>query len=177
MDTRFSGRLSVTLLVCACACALAIPAAAAGPDPTPPPAVARVVRAARAISISGVAWQADNSAIPAARLRLRDVVTGKVAAVAVANEAGRFTFTGIEGGSYLIELVSDTGKILAVGHTFSVAPGESVATFVRLAAKAPWINGFFSNAASAIASTAASAGVTAIAPESRACASPSPGCL
>lgn len=174
MDTRFSGRLSVTLLVCASAYALAAPASAAGPDPAAPPAV---VRAARAISISGVAWQADNSAIPAARLRLRDVVTGKVAAVAVANEAGRFTFTGIEGGSYLIELVSDTGKILAVGHTFSVAPGESVATFVRLAAKAPWINGFFSNAASAIAATAASAGVTAIAPESRACASPSPGCL
>lgn len=172
MDTRFSGRLSVTLLVCATACLLALPAWAAGAGLAAPPKAAPV----RAISISGVAWQADNSAIPAARLRLRDVVTGKVAAVAVANEAGRFTFTGIEGGSYLIELVSDSGKILAVGHTFSVAPGESVATFVRLSAKAPWFNGFFSNAASAVASTAASAGLTAIAPETKACASPSPGC-
>lgn len=128
------------------------------------------------MTVLGVAWNADNSVIPGARVRLRDVRTGRVAGVAVANSAGRFTFTNIEGGTYLIELVSETGRILSVGHTFSVAPGETVATFVRLAAKTPWFNGFFANAASAVASTAASAGVTALAPETKPCASPSPGC-
>jgi hypothetical protein len=46
-----------------------------------------------------------------------------------------------------------------------VAPGETVATFVRLGSKAPWFNGFFSNAAAAVASSAAAAGITAVAPE------------
>ena len=88
------------------------------------------------------------------------------------NDLGQFSFHGIDGGSYVIELVSDGGKILAVGHTFTVAPGETVATFVRLALKAPWFHGFFGNAASAVASIAASTGVTAMAPEQMACASP-----
>ena len=46
----------------------------------------------------------------------------------------------------------------------SIAPGETVATFVRLGTKVPWFPGFFGNAASAVASTAASQGITAIAP-------------
>jgi hypothetical protein len=51
-----------------------------------------------------------------------------------------------------------------VGHAFVIAPGETVATFVRLGTKVPWFTGFFNNAASAVASTAAGLGVTAIAP-------------
>ena len=47
---------------------------------------------------------------------------------------------------------------------FTIGQGETVATFVRLGTKVPWIAGFFSNAA-AVASTAAAAeGVTALAP-------------
>lgn len=53
---------------------------------------------------------------------------------------------------------------MTVGHAFVIAPGETVATFVRLGTKVPWFHGFFSNAASAVASTAASQGITAIAP-------------
>ena len=49
-------------------------------------------------------------------------------------------------------------------HAFVIASGETVATFVRLGTKVPWFNGFFQNAASAVASTAASQGITAIAP-------------
>lgn len=128
--------------------------------------------ATRVTSIRGAAWNADNSPIPNARLRLRDVATGRIAATTVANDVGQFTFDRVEGGSYIIELVSETGKILTVGHTFIVAPGETVATFVRLGAKVPWFEGFFANAGSAVAASAASLGVTAIAPEHVPCASP-----
>jgi carboxypeptidase family protein len=131
----------------------------------------------RSTSIVGVAWNADNTPVPAARVRLRDVVTGKISSVAVSDEAGRFTFVDVEPGSYLIELVADGAKIVALGHTFTVARGETVATFVRIGTRVPWYTGFFGNAASAIASTAASAGVTAIAPEAKPCSSPSPGCM
>lgn len=187
---RLLKRLGVTLALCVAAGGFSAPAVAST-DPVPvPPAAARTAVAtagstttrvggavgSRATSIVGVAWNADNSPIPGARVRLRNVVTGKIAMAAVANEAGQFTFAGVETGSYLIELVTERDKILTVGQTFTLAPGETVATFVRLGAKAPWFNGFFGNAAAAVASAAAAAGVTAIAPEVKPCSSPSPGC-
>ena len=119
-------------------------------------------------SIRGAAWTIDNAPIVQARIRLRNVVTGKVAAVAVSNDAGQFTFDDVPGGSYLVELLDDAGRIRAVGHVFTIAPGETVATFVRTGAKAPWFSGFFSNSAAAVAMAAASQGVTAIAPVVRA---------
>jgi hypothetical protein len=182
-------RIGVALAICANAVAMSVPAIA-GTDPVPAkpgasaaPATVRTAStrvggavASRATSIVGVAWNADNSPLPGARVRLRNVVTGKVAMTALANETGQFTFASLEPGSYLIELVNEHDKILTVGQTFTIEPGETVATFVRLAAKAPWFNGFFGNAAGAVASAAAAAGVTAIAPEAKPCSSPSPGC-
>ena len=64
----------------------------------------------------------------------------------------------------MVELVDDSGKVLAVGRAFMVAAGETVATFVRLGARVPWFAGFFENAAAAATSSAASLGVTALAP-------------
>jgi hypothetical protein len=185
MYERALNRIGIALATGLALCAVSTPTLrASDPLPAPRPAggPARVAAGSRpgigvrTTSIVGVAWQADNTPIPNAKVRLRNVVTGRIAAAAMANEAGQFTFSGVEPGSYLIELVTDAGKIQTVGHTFTVAPGETVATFVRLSAKAPWFNGFFSNAASAVAATAASAGVTALAPEAKPCSSPSPGC-
>jgi Carboxypeptidase regulatory-like domain len=153
------------------------PAAAPGARSSAAGARAGGAVGVRSTSIVGVAWNADNTPIPAARVRLRNVVTGKIASAAITDAAGQFTFESTEPGAYLIELVTETGKIVAVGHTFSVAPGETVATFVRASTKVPWFTGFFGNAASAIAATAASAGVTAIAPDAKPCSSPSPGCI
>jgi hypothetical protein len=127
---------------------------------------------ARSTSILGAAWNADSSPIPSARMRLRNVLSGRIAATTTANELGQFSFNDVDAGSYVIELVSENGRVLAIGHTFTVAPGETIATFVRLGAKAPWFSNFFGNAASGLASVAASTGVTAVAPEQMACASP-----
>jgi hypothetical protein len=118
----------------------------------------------RSTSILGAAWNIDNSPIKGANLRLRNVVSGKVEAIAKANDVGQFAFENIEGGSYVVELVSEAGKIQTVGHVFTIAPGETVATFVRLGTKVPWGTAFFSNTASSVASAAASEGITAIAP-------------
>jgi hypothetical protein len=123
-----------------------------------------VSTAARAASIFGTAWRGDNSPIADARLRLRNVITGRTEATTVANEDGRFTFSGIEGGTYVVELVSESGKILAVGQVFAISSGETVATFVRLGTRVPWYTSFFSNAAAAATTAAAAQGVTALAP-------------
>jgi hypothetical protein len=126
----------------------------------------------RSTSIIGAGWQADGTPIPYARVRLRGTMTGRVAAHAVANESGQFSFHNVEAGSYLIELVSESGKVIAVGHAFTIGPGETVATFVRLGTRAPWFAGFFANAAAAVASSAAAAGVTAVAPDAIRAVSP-----
>jgi hypothetical protein len=131
-----------------------------------------IVVAASATAILGTAWNSDNTPIPSAKIRLRNVLTGKIDANTVASDLGQFSFDGVESGSYVIELVSDSGKVLAISHRFSLAPGETVATFVRLGTKLPWFHGFFGNAAASVATVAASTGVTAVAPEQMACASP-----
>lgn len=166
--------------VCALAGALALAAGSGviasagdpGRDATPTAAASRGVRDVKSTSIMGAAWHADNTPIPYARLRLRNAVTGRVHAHTIANELGQFAFQSIETGSYIVELVTESGKVLTVGQTFSVAPGETVATFVRLGTRVPWFNGFFANAAAAVSTTAAAAGVTAVAPEQMTCASP-----
>lgn len=128
----------------------------------------------RVTSILGAAWNVDNTPVKEAILRLRNVVTGKIEAVVKGNAAGQFAFENVEGGSYVVELVTATGKIQTVGHVFAIAPGESVATFVRVGTKIPWGPTFFNNTASAVSTSAASEGITAIA-SPQYCASP-PGC-
>jgi hypothetical protein len=118
-------------------------------------------------SIHGHAWTANSTAIPHAKLRLRDISTGKIVAVTQANEAGRFVFGNVAPGRYAVEMVNASGSVLAIGHLFSVASGEAVATFVRLAAPGSWFSGFFGNAAAAVASSAASQGITALVPAGR----------
>jgi hypothetical protein len=121
----------------------------------------------RATTIHGSAWTADNTPIAQARLRLRNVVNGRIEGSTIANDAGQFVFQNVAGGSYIVELVSGSGKTEVVGHVFSIAPGETVATFVRTGTKVPWFNGFFGNSMTAVSSTAASEGITAIAPVAR----------
>ena len=115
----------------------------------------------------GSAWNSNNSPIPHARLRLRNVVSGRLEGTAVADENGQFRFANVAPGTYAVELVNESGHILTVGDVFTVDSGETVATFVRLGAKVPWYTDFFSNAAAVAALTAASQGITALAPVAR----------
>jgi hypothetical protein len=130
----------------------------------PPSRVGASAASTGVTSVLGVAWRMDNTPIAGAQVQLRNLVSAKVDARAVANEAGQFTFSHIEGGTYAVELLGESGRIVTVGHAFVIAPGETVATFVRLGTRVPWFAGFFNNAAAAVASSAASQGITAIAP-------------
>jgi hypothetical protein len=112
--------------------------------------------------VIGYLWTADSSPIPNATLRLRNVVTGRVEQSVTSDEEGQFAFSDIKGGTYLVEYV-DSGKVLAVGSIFSIAPGETVSTFVRLAEQRR-IGGVFMMIGSAAVTAAASLGVTGVAP-------------
>lgn len=135
-------------------------------SPTSGPAtLTRVAAAARgAAVIFGYVWTADTTPVPNAALRLRNVVSGRVEATTVSGADGEFTFADVEGGKYVIECFDDRGRLIATGQTFTLAPGETIATFVRLAAGPRLFSGMFDNAAAAVVSSAAGLGVTAVAP-------------
>jgi Carboxypeptidase regulatory-like domain len=125
------------------------------------PASRRV--AAPVTTVIGYLWAADSSPIPNATLRLRNVVTGRVERSVTSGEEGEFAFSDIEGGTYVVEYVDSGGRVLAVGGIFSIAPGETVSTFVRLAEQRR-IGGVFMMIGSAAVTAAASLGVTGVAP-------------
>jgi hypothetical protein len=143
-------------------------ASSTAPDAARP---ARASFAVKATTILGTAWHSDDTPIGGANLRLRNVVTGKIVAVTKANDAGEFRFENVEPGNYVIELVSDSGHLRTTGNVFTIAPGETVATFVRLGAKIPWASAVFSSTAASVAATAATAGIIAISPSGH-CQSP-----
>ena len=112
---------------------------------------------------SRVVWNSDNSPVPNAKVRLRNTQSGRIESNSTTSEDGRFAFSA-EGGSYVVELVGDNGKVIAVGQSFHAEAGETVATFVRLSPRRPWFADIFSNASTAVIAAASSLGVTALGP-------------
>ena len=112
--------------------------------------------------VRGVVWTSDNSPVAHAKVRLRNVETGRVAAASETSTTGQFVFADVATSSYLVELVSDHDKVLAVGSTFRIEPGQTVSTIVRLPTRRSWYAGMFSNAAGAVIAAASSVGLTAV---------------
>ena len=112
--------------------------------------------------VRGVVWNADNSPLPNGKVRLRDVLTGRVEGQAVTTDRGEFVFDKVQRATYVTEVVDEAGKVIAVGQSFQLESGATVATFVRLPPRQSWLAGAFSNTAAAVIAAASSAGVTAI---------------
>jgi hypothetical protein len=113
--------------------------------------------------VRGIVWNSDYSPIPNASVRLRSIRSGRIEANSVTDADGRFGFNA-ERGSYIVELVGDNNKVIAVGQRFQLDGGETVSTFVRVPPQRPWFAVVFSNAATAVIAAASSVGVTALGP-------------
>src|SRR4051794_39038697 len=110
MTSRMLRAYGLRALVCAAAICLASSATLAGGTDPSPTRVKRPVTAAavaRSTVVVGAAWTANDTPIPNAHLRLRNVLTGKIAASTTSDDSGRFEFAGIESGSFAVELVND----------------------------------------------------------------------
>jgi hypothetical protein len=112
--------------------------------------------------VQGVAWTSEHTPIPAASIRLRNLETGKIAQAARTSTAGQFAFEQVGTGHYLVELVSDTGRVLAVGPSFHLEPGQTVSTAVQLPTRRSWYASMFANTAAAVIAAASSVGLTAL---------------
>jgi hypothetical protein len=156
--TRFSARALVLLSMIPTGSSAGTQQGQSAPEP------ARRSSAAPATTgrVIGVAWKSANTRYPNARIRLRFVTTGRAVDRTETNAEGEFHFESVEPGAYVVELVSDTDRVLALGDLFGVTPGSVVTTAVRLSSRAPWVAGFFTNAAAAAISAASSIGITAV---------------
>jgi hypothetical protein len=113
-------------------------------------------------TVIGTVWNRNDVPVAFARLRLRDMTSGKILRAIQGDDAGRFTFLKVPPGSYIVELVDASGSVLALGQMFTLGPLETVATFIRLGTTVPWYAGFFSNAAAVALASAAALGLTAV---------------
>lgn len=126
------------------------------------------VSGTRVTSVMGYLWAGEGTPVSNATVQLRNIVTGQIEQVSTTLQNGAFAFNSVEGGTYTIEYVTESGgRVVAVGQAFSVAPGETVATFVRLGSRlVAIVPDLASNVAQAAVSTAASAGIAGtVAPE------------
>jgi hypothetical protein len=97
-------------------------------------------------SLNGVAHGADKAPLPNYTVQVRNVDTGRLAGSTTSNEAGQFSFTSLQPGNYVIEIVDASGKVVGLSPSVGVAAGATVSVTVS------------ASAAGAIAAAASSGG-------------------
>jgi hypothetical protein len=113
--------------------------------------------------VAGQTLDSTGAPLPFASIRIRNLDTGAIVQRSTSSYLGEFSFVVPGGSTYVVELVDKrTGQVLAVGPAVTVNAGEAVGVIVKLPAKLPTLAGFFGNAAGAILSAAAAAGITAV---------------
>lgn len=91
--------------------------------------------------VSGVARDEKNRALPFFRIRLRNTDTGQQVSETKSDKNGQFVFTGLNPGTYVVEIVDATGHVLGTAtvhlSTTMVVSGVTVtATAAATAAAA-----------------------------------------
>ena len=81
-------------------------------------------------SLSGVAEGADKVALPNYTVRVRNASSGLVAASTTSTQTGTFEFTGLLPGSYVVEIVDASGKIVGLSSSVAVGAGAAVSVTV-----------------------------------------------
>src|SRR4051794_18094224 len=89
-------------------------------------------------TIHGNALNAANSALPNTLVRLRDVRLGGIVDTQTTDSAGFFTFTTLDPGSYVVEVIAtDQTTVLAASDIVSVNAGEIATAVVKVPVPLP----------------------------------------
>ena len=70
--------------------------------------------------------------VPNAKVRLRNLNTGRIEQEAVTNDKGEYVFAVVEPGSYVVEMVLSDGTIVALSNAGALAHYETLLTVVQL---------------------------------------------
>ena len=66
-------------------------------------------------------------AVKVVSVRLRNVANGQIADTTTVNAAGQFTFSGLEAGNYVVEVVNAAGTVVATSAPVALAAGATAA--------------------------------------------------
>ena len=94
------------------------------------------VSQAQSGTIRGTARESDGDALDNETVRLRNVSTGQITATSTTTGNGSFTFANVPPGSYVVEVVDSTGRVIAASSALSLAAGATTTITVTSAAGA-----------------------------------------
>ncbi len=133
--------------------------------------------------IAGTARDAQNQVLPNVKVQLRNVDTGQLVATSRAAGDGRFEFTGLNPGNYVVEIVDDDGKIIGLSPSMALAAGGVISgvmigataagALAGAAATAAGAGAFFTTTGGILLLAGVAAGVTVAVIASTGDASPS----
>lgn len=119
-------------------------------------------------TLSGSARTASGEAMPNATVRLRDARTGQLAGSTTTGADGQFTFTALNPGTYVVEVVNAVGEVVGTSAAISLAATAMTATGVIVTETAAQFlaaaggGSFFGSAMSAVAIAALGAGIVGV---------------
>jgi hypothetical protein len=96
----------------------------------PAAALAAPQEASQAATLTGAARRTDLGPLANATVQIRSLDTGQVVASTISGGSGEFSFAGLPGGSYIIELVDAYGRIVGMTAPFSLAAGTTATVSV-----------------------------------------------
>lgn len=99
-------------------------------------ATARTAKAqdARMGTLKGVAKDSKGQNLAGAKVRIRNAGNGAVAAETTSDATGAFTATGLAPGSYVVEVVDATGRVIGLSPTIEVLAGSTATVGVTATA-------------------------------------------
>ncbi len=119
----------------------------------PSAAAQRATREIKSL-INGVAVNSDQTPVPNATVRLRNLAVNAIDQIVTANEAGEFTFVAQPGIAYVVEIADPSGRTVAVGDVIVASAGEVAGTKVALPSGLPALAGAYGSTVRSIVSAA-----------------------
>jgi len=115
--------------------------------------------------IRGTAINAAEVPLPAQSVRLRNLNTSAIEQVTTTDQAGVFSFIAPPEIPYVVEIVDQPGRVVAIGDVVIGRAGEVSGGFVIVPAAIPAYSNAFKSTAGAVLAALGGTGLTALAPE------------
>lgn len=122
-------------------------------------------------SLAGTAQDANKAIMSGVKVQLRNADTGALVDTTTSAADGKFSFTGLPVGNYVVEIVDASGKIVGASESIAVAAGaaivgitvaSSAAGAAAAAAAAAGATSFFASTAGILTGVAVAGGLAAV---------------
>ena len=84
------------------------------------------------VTIQGRALDSSNGALVNTAVRVRDARSGRIVGQSLTDKVGAYSFKGLDPGSYVVEIVSQSRTTIAATSLISANAGETVTAVVKL---------------------------------------------